>query len=218
MLRDLQTRSWACANRPMEHRSSFGATMRLEIVVRDDCPWLDTFREALSVNDNSSPESQRQLVSTIVTEVDDSTRAVLLDWATKLLEIRNSKLPAVVKARRALSASTNKEVFVSATELIYRKVKPFIRDVKRHGWDERGIAGRFTIGGIVLGATAFSGQGAGLAALGSAIGLPLWFVLGAGGAFLGTLVEELSRKGPSTTEYTEIEARRIERTDESTPE
>lgn len=218
MLRDLQTRSWACSNWPMEHRSSFGATMRLEIVVRDDCPWLDTFREALSVNDNSSPESQRQLVSTIVTEVDDSTRAVLLDWATKLLEIRNSKLPAVVKARRALSASTNKEVFVSATELIYRKVKPFIRDVKRHGWDERGIAGRFTIGGIVLGATAFSGQGAGLAALGSAIGLPLWFVLGAGGAFLGTLVEELSRKGPSTTEYTEIEARRIERTDESTPE
>ena len=170
------------------------------------------------MNENSSPESQRQLVSRIVTDIDDSTRAVVLDWATKLLEIRNSNLPVIVKARRALSTSTRKEVFVSATELIYRKVKPLIRDVKRHGWDERGIAGRFTIGGIVLGATAFSGQGAGLAALGSAIGLPLWFVLGAGGAFLGTLVEELSRKGPPTTDYSEIEARRIEHPDESTPD
>ena len=184
----------------------------------DDCPWLDTFREALSVNEDSSPESQRQLVSKIVTEVDDSTRAVLLDWATQLLEIRNSKVPAVVKACRALSTSTKKDVFVSATKLIYRKVRPFIRGVKRHGWDERGIAGRFMIGGIALGATAFSGQGAGIAALGSAIGLPLWFVLGAGGAFLGTLVEELSRKAPLTTEYTEIRAKRIERTDDPTPD
>lgn len=170
------------------------------------------------MDDNSSHESQRQLVSRIVTEVDDSTREALLDWARKLMEIRDSNLPAVTKARRALSASTKKEVIVSATGLIYRKVEPLIRDVKRHGWDERGIAGRFTIGGIVLGATAFSGQGAGLAALGSAIGLPLWFVLGAGGAFLGTLVEELSRKGPLKTDYTEIEARRIESTDESAPE
>ena len=166
------------------------------------------------MKDNSSQESQRRLVSTIVTEVDDSTRKALLDWAQKLLEIRSSNLPAVHKARRALRVSTRKEVIVSTTQLIYSRIEPVIRDVKRHGWDERGIAGRFTIGGIVLGATAFSGQGAGLAALGSAVGLPLWFVLGAGGAFLGTLVEELSRKEPPTTTYTEIEAQRIERTDE----
>ena len=167
------------------------------------------------MKDKSPQISQRQLVTRIVTEVDDSTREALLDWAQKLMEIRSSNLPAVSKARRALSASTKKKVIVSATELIYRRLEPIMRDVKRHGWDERGIAGRFTIGGIMLGATAFSGQGAGLAALGSAVGLPLWFVLGAGGAFLGTLVEELSRKGPPTTEYTEIEAKRIERTDDS---
>ena len=167
------------------------------------------------MKDNNSHISQRKLVTRIVTEVDDSTREALLDWAQKLMEIRSSNLPAVSKARQALSASTKKKVVVSATQIIYTTIEPIMRDVKRHGWDERGIAGRFTIGGIVLGATAFSGQGAGLAALGSAVGLPLWFVLGAGGAFLGTLVEELSRKGPPTTEYTEIEAKRIERTDDS---
>lgn len=170
------------------------------------------------MNDDSPYESQRKLVSRIITEVDDSTREALLGWARKLTEIRNSNLPAVMKASRALSASTKREVIVSATALIYRRVEPLIRDVKRHGWDERGIPSRFMIGGIMLGATAFSGQGAGLAALGSAIGLPLWLVLGAGGAFLGTLVDELSGKAAPKTEYTHIEAKRIERTEESTPE
>jgi len=38
-----------------------------------------------------------------------------------------------------------------------------------------------------------SSSGAGLAAFGTAIGLPLWIVLGAGGAFAGMIVDEVSK-------------------------
>jgi hypothetical protein len=47
-----------------------------------------------------------------------------------------------------------------------------------------------------------SGQGAGIAALGGAIGLPLWVVFGAGGAFLGVLIEEIRKSRRSSSEKT----------------
>lgn len=40
----------------------------------------------------------------------------------------------------------------------------------------------------------FSGQGAGIAALGGAIGVPLWVVFGAGGAFVGVFIDEAKRR------------------------
>ena len=55
----------------------------------------------------------------------------------------------------------------------------------------------------------FGGQGAGIAALGAAIGVPLWVVFGAGAAFAGVLYEEITGKRSSTkTTYTVIDAER----------
>lgn len=78
-------------------------------------------------------------------------------------------------------------------------------------WDERGTKGRLSLIGVGIGATVFGGHGAGIAALGTAIGVPLWVVLGAGGAFTGMLVEELSVKSKTSevganTTYTVIDA------------
>ena len=164
--------------------------------------------------DEKQLQSQQALVTRVVSEIEVAARQELLLWAQQLVEIRASSLPAVVKARRALKASAKKEVVTATIKALYRTLKPYMDEVKRHGWDDRGVAGRFTLGGVVLGATVFSGQGAGLAALGSAIGLPLWFVLGTGGALLGTLVEELSKRAPLKTEYSVIDAERIEDQDE----
>lgn len=162
------------------------------------------------MKDQNREESRRALVKSVVSDIGDSERQDLLLWAQSLIEIRDSSLSAFVKARRAIKVSTRKEVVTGTARLIYEKLKPYMRDAKRHGWDERGVAGRFTIGGIALGATVFAGQGAGIAALGSAIGLPLWFVLGAGGSLLGTFVEELSQSRKTRTDYTVIEADRID--------
>ena len=52
------------------------------------------------------------------------------------------------------------------------------------------------LGGAAVGLAVFGGQGAGIAALGTAIGVPLWVVFGAGAAFLGVLYEEIADKKP----------------------
>jgi hypothetical protein len=57
--------------------------------------------------------------------------------------------------------------------------------VKDAAWDDRSWSARLGIGGAALVATTFGSQGAGIAALGSAIGVPLWIVIGAGGSLPG---------------------------------
>ena len=70
-------------------------------------------------------------------------------------------------------------------------------EVKRLGWDERSKKSRT---GIAVGGAALAlvgGQGAGIAALGTAIGLPLWIVLGAGAYFAAGIVEDLINHLPT---------------------
>lgn len=128
---------------------------------------------------------QRQLAVQIAKSVDDEERLALLSWLTKLLEIRESSLSLKRKARDAITLTVESKVIRPAAKLIWR-------EVKRLAWNERGTKSRFSLIGMAIGLTIFGGQGAGIAALGTAIGVPLWVVLGAGGAFAGALIEELS--------------------------
>jgi hypothetical protein len=50
------------------------------------------------------------------------------------------------------------------------------------------------MGGMALGLAAFGSQGAGVAALGTAVGVPLWVISGAGASMAGVLLDELKRK------------------------
>jgi hypothetical protein len=104
----------------------------------------------------------------------------------------------VEKARRAIELTAESKVIVSIVKMTFM-------ELKRIGWDERGIKARGAIVGAAIGLLAFGSQGAGIAALGTAIGVPLWVVFGAGGAFLALLYEELTGRKPRTT-YTVIDA------------
>lgn len=144
-------------------------------------------------------EKQRQVATYVAANTTDVERAALMHWARQLLEIRDSDLPATKKASEALRLTARSKV-------IWPSAKIIGREVKRHAWDERSLKGRMGLGAAGIGAAIFGGQGAGIAALGTAIGVPLWVVLGAGGAFAGMLIEELSgKKNPKTT-YTVIDA------------
>jgi hypothetical protein len=120
------------------------------------------------------------------------------------LEIRESSLPAKRKAKDALTLTAESKVIWPAAKMIGS-------EAKRLAWNERGTTSRFGLIGVAIGATIFGGRGAGIAALGTAIGVPLWVVLGAGGAFAGMLIEELSptKNVPSNsnTSHTVIEAK-----------
>jgi hypothetical protein len=126
-----------------------------------------------------------QLAMLIVEKSSDQERQALLSWAQGLLRIRNSNLTIAQKSRAALKLTAEEKI-------VWPVVKLMAAETKRVTWDERSTKARFGLVGAVAGVALFGGQGAGIAALGTAVGVPLWVVLGAGSTFAGVLIEELS--------------------------
>lgn len=107
-------------------------------------------------------------------------------WAQTMLEIRSSDLPAYGKAKAAILWSTDRKLLAPILHVIWK-------EMKRLGWEERSFPARMALGAAVTALT-LSGQGAGIAALGGAIGVPLFVVFGAGGALAGVIVDEIRAK------------------------
>lgn len=128
-----------------------------------------------------------QLAVAYLEQASHEERQVLLNWAQGLVAIRDSPLSALEKAKSAILLTTQSGA-----------IRPFIvflgGEIKRVGWDERGLPERLALSVAAAAALMFSGQGAGIAALGGAIGVPLWVVFGAGGAFVGVLIDEARRR------------------------
>ena len=128
---------------------------------------------------------ERQLLAIVVTTTTDAEKDALSAWAANLLAIRASALSPAQKARQAIAVTAKGSVLLPTLKILSQ-------EVKRRGWDDRTRAGRFGLAGAAIGLAVFGGQGAGIAALGTAIGVPLWVVLGSGAAFAGVLTDELA--------------------------
>jgi hypothetical protein len=147
-------------------------------------------------------EKQKQLATKIVVSANAEEKEALRIWIERLLALKASDLPATQKAKQAISLTAESKVVVPTVKIIGR-------ETKRLAWDERSLKGRLGLGGAALGIAVFGGQGAGIAALGTAIGVPLWVVFGAGAAFVGLIYEEITGRKPNTkTTYTVIDAER----------
>ena len=103
---------------------------------------------------------------------------------TELLCIRDSALNRKEKAKRALRVTVRSDVAKHLAMLIGT-------ELKRVGWDDRSWPSRLALAGVLLALGPFWGEGAGIVAMGGAIGVPLWVVFGAGGAFAGVVLQEL---------------------------
>lgn len=134
--------------------------------------------------------AQRALATRIAESTTTAERQALLEWAESLLAITRSNDSALSKTRQAFAATLTRDVAWPASRLV-------AAEIRRLGWDDRGLKSKWAIGAAGTAMVAFGTQGAGIAALGGAIGVPLWLVFGAGGAFLGMLYEEL-RAPPKT--------------------
>ncbi|TIN92447.1 MAG: hypothetical protein E5Y06_23330 [Mesorhizobium sp.] len=147
----------------------------------------------------------RQLAVRIAQEATPAQADALQAWALKLLELRNSDLPVHRKAKRAITATISSKV-------IWPVVKIVASQTKSLGWDNRTTAQRLGLGAAAVGVALFGGQSAGIAALGGAVGVPLWVVLGAGSMFARYLYEELALRSPkdSGTSYSVIDAEKID--------
>jgi hypothetical protein len=122
-----------------------------------------------------------------------SDREALLSWLSELREIRDRPVSNLMKTQAALRASVRATVVIALAKALAPEVHRAAAASKQVLWDERGWAARLGLAGVTLGAFAFGSEAAGVAALGSAVGVPLWLVVGAGGSFLGAMIEELER-------------------------
>ena len=134
-----------------------------------------------------SEEESRRIGQEIVAAANPVQLDALNAWANAMLKIRESDMSALQKAKAAIRATTDKQVL---TPLLVVAA----RNLKRVGWTNLGLPARFAIAAAVAALT-LSGQGAGIAALGGAIGVPLFVVFGAGGALAGVIIDE-ARKRP----------------------
>lgn len=136
----------------------------------------------------SNQHRDHQLAFAIVEASTKSDRLVLQQWITQLLILKDAPIGRLEKAKKAIALTASSNAAITATKVI-------AKHVKRYAWDERSTASKFGLSGMALGIAAFGAQGAGVAALGTAIGVPLWVISGAGASLAGVLLEELKRRG-----------------------
>jgi hypothetical protein len=147
---------------------------------------------SVTLGDHVNEESENRSVAVrVAATASEQEREALLLWMVQLLQVRESSLSNMQKAKRALKLT-------SESKVVWPVVKILAQEVKRVGWDERGTKSRFGIVGAGAGLALFGTQGAGIAALGTAIGVPLWVVLGAGAYFAPVLIEELKQYVPKS--------------------
>lgn len=151
---------------------------------------------------DQSREKQKQLAVKIAASANAAEKEALRIWIERLLALKATDLPAAQKAKQAISLTASSKVVIPVVKIIACETRRLV-------WDERGLKARLGLGGAAVGVALFGGQGAGIAALGTAIGVPLWVVFGAGAAFAGVLYEEINgKKPPPETTFTVIDADR----------
>lgn len=145
------------------------------------------------------PTYGKTVIHSVDRRLDTKQRSALLNWASRLLEIRTSRASALKKARLALDTTYRADIVLPVVRVLADALKDRV-------WDDRSWSARLGFGAVAITATTLGGKGAGIAALGTATGVPLWIVLGAGGSFAGMLVDELQRSlGRSTSGVAEAE-------------
>ena len=153
------------------------------------------------MNDNVDL-AQRNLAVRISKSASAAEKEAIQQWIERLLVVRASELSVIRKAKLAITVTADSKVILPTVKLIGR-------ELKRLAWDDRSIKARFGLGGTAIALAAFGGQGAGIVALGTGIGVPLWVVFGAGATFLGVLYEEITgMKVEPATPYTDTDAER----------
>lgn len=135
-------------------------------------------------------ETNKQLNSEIKSDLEklnETERQNVLNWAVEVRKIQHNNKLTTKEKIYDLKNLNNKQAFKNVISIVLNYSKSYW---KKANWAQRiGIIG-LTSGLIVAGASG----GAGIAALGGAIGLPLFLVTTAGGTFIGSIIDSLNKK------------------------
>lgn len=131
-------------------------------------------------------DRQKNFAVTLVRSASATERDALASWLEKLLAIRKSAYSVAQKIKQTLAATKEHKI-------LWPLLKIISSEAKKNLWDNRSTKGRLGVLGVSTGILFFGGQSAGIAALGGAVGLPLWIVLGAGATFAGYVLDEIHK-------------------------
>ena len=135
------------------------------------------------------PPEERAIAVRVASSASAEEREALALWMLNLLIIRDRKALVLVKVKDAVALTVRSKVVWPITKIL-------ASELKRIGWDDRGTKSRVALATAASTLALVGGQGAGIAALGTAMGLPLWIVLGAGAYFATGVIEEILQKLP----------------------
>ncbi|WP_159947110.1 hypothetical protein [Rhizobium sp. 18065] len=135
------------------------------------------------------PADARQRIAAIAIakEVPDIECRELVAFIDKILIVRDSKQSNLQKLKATMAETLNVKVIWPTLKLIFR-------ECRRRLWDNRSTNTRLGLTGSIAGLVFFGGQSAGIAAMGGAIGVPLWVVFGAGAMYANHLREALMER------------------------
>ena len=135
---------------------------------------------------SAGKEERNRVARAVVRELDPEQREVLANYTASLLLLRGKDLPTQTRVLDAIDLTADAKVLGVLT-------KGSGRLLAKHAWTDRSWAARIGLSAAAIASILTAGQGAGIALLGTAVGVPLWIVFGAGGAFAGELLDEIAR-------------------------
>ncbi len=115
----------------------------------------------------------------------EEERIQLLVWAENVKAIQKDKSLTKKKKISRLIKLSNSNTFKSCSKLAMSYSKKY--------WKNASYAERLGIIGAGGALTLVGFGGAGIAALGGAIGVPLFLITAAGGTFIGTIIDKLNK-------------------------
>ena len=135
---------------------------------------------------SAEKQEHRGVARAVVSELDPAQREILADYTNKLILLRETDLPTQTKVLDSIDLTADRQVLGVLT-------KGSGRLLAKHAWKDRSWAARIGLSAAAIASILTAGPGAGIALLGTAIGVPLWIVFGSGGAFAGELLDEIER-------------------------
>lgn len=131
----------------------------------------------------------RKVVAQTIEVMDEKEKSEVLEWAERSMTIVSSR--ELSKSEKLLALRE-----VKASKPILRLLLAVARLAKSKTWDNQSWARRLGISGLAIGAATFGTQAAGVAAMGTAIGVPLALITASGAVILGVIIDEI-KKGQS---------------------
>lgn len=137
----------------------------------------------------SMQRDQRAVVQQLVDGLSAVEKEALHDWATRMVDLRHSRVPAWTRASQAVSVTLSSRAALPTLRVL-------AAEAKDRAWDKQGTGGRAVLI-AVLAAALLTGPGAiAFTAAGMTVGFPLWIAFGSGVELATTIRDACAPAAP----------------------